>query len=35
METYKVVAKIKYKDKFFYVLVNKNCQIYFIKDHKC
>lgn len=32
METYKVVAKIKYKDKFFYVLVNKNCQIYFIKE---
>lgn len=32
METFKVVAKIRYKENSFYVLINKFCQKYFIKE---
>lgn len=32
MEVFNVVAKIKYKENFFYVLINKTCQKYFIKE---
>jgi len=32
MEVFNVVAKIKYKDNFFYVLINHACQKYFIKE---
>ena len=34
MEIFKVIAKIKYKENFFYILINKACQIYFIKEFK-
>lgn len=32
METFKIVAKIKYKENYYFVFVNKKCQKYFIKE---
>ena len=32
MEIFSVIAKIKYKDNLFYVLINRACQKYFSKD---
>ena len=32
MEFYKVVAKIKYKENVFYVMINRACQKYFMKE---